>query len=209
MVILDISRKSLQTELGLQSRGNRPPSGSFQSLRLLSTSRPSRTPFRHPITLATAMAHRSSNQHTLTRLKAENAQLRSNYHRLINTVMQKHPELGSPPVPDWCTVVSCKEEGRILESQVEDISRLGPVGLDVTAEVFDRLRRDYASLLVAHRNVLREQAILNDDIKRLTRQSGTFTGSPRHPFLHCTEVCPFASLDTLHLHFLRIPTRPQ
>ena len=46
--------------------------------------------------------------------------------------MQKHPELGSPPAPNWRTVVTCREEDRVLESQLGDISRRGSAGLDVT-----------------------------------------------------------------------------
>ena len=207
--IPDTPRKPLQTDLELQNRDSRPLSGSFQSPCLDSGSSLSRTPLRNPITLAAAMAHCSSNQHTLDRLRAENARLRSQYYQLINTIMQKHPELGSPPVPDWCTIVCCKEEGRMLESQVEDISRRGSAGLDVTAEVFEQLRHDYGSLFLAHRNVLREQAVLDDDVKRLKRQFDTFTRFQKHPLLHCTEVCLFASLDTLYLRFFRILTKAQ
>ncbi|KAF9789453.1 hypothetical protein BJ322DRAFT_1042310 [Thelephora terrestris] len=155
-------------------------------------------PLRHPITLATAIAHCSSNHHTLSRLEAENAQLRTQYHQIINKLMQEHPESGSPPAPDWCTVIVCREEGRILESQFEDLSRRGSSGLDVTAGILGRLKYDYGSLLAAYRNVLREKALLKDDVKRLTRQSANFAGSQTHPFLHCvedTDETPIIGLD--------------
>ena len=107
--------------------------------------------------------------------------------------MQKHPELGSPPAPNWRTVVTCREEDRVLESQLGDISRRGSAGLDVTADILDRLSQDYGSLLTTYRGAIRERAVLEDDVKRLKRQSKTFTGSKKFPFLHCAEVNPFAS----------------
>ena len=123
--------------------------------------------------------------------------------------MQKHPELGSPPTPDWCTAVTCREEVQILESQLEDIARRGSVGLDVTAKVLDRLKHDYGSLLATYRKVIKEQVVLNDDVKHLKCQSRNFNGSKMRPFLYCAEVRHFASLDTLYLCLLRIPMRPR
>lgn len=118
--------------------------------------------------------------------------------------MQKHPELGTPPAPDWCTIVTCREEGRILESQLEDISGRGFAGLDVTSDVLDRLKNDYGFLLAAYRNVIRGQAVLKEDVKHLTRYSDTFASSRIRPFLHCvegTDGTPIIGLDDVCLAF--------
>jgi hypothetical protein len=134
-----------------------------------------------------------------TRLEAKNAQLRCQYHQLINALMQKHPESGSSLASNWRAVVTCREEGQILESQLEDLSKRGSTGLDVMAEVLDQLSHDYRSLLTIYRNVIGEQAVLNDNVKHFKRQFRTFTGSQNYPFPYFAEVSSFASLDTLYL----------
>ena len=123
--------------------------------------------------------------------------------------MQENPELGLPPAPDWCTVVTCREEGRLLKYQLQDISTRGSVGTDVTGDILGRLKHDYGSLLAAYRKVLKEQAILKDDVKRFTRQSNDFVDSQKHPFIHCvedTDETPIVGLDDVSFFALRSVT---
>lgn len=123
--------------------------------------------------------------------------------------MARSPDLASPPIPDWCTVVLCKEEGRSIESQFEDLSKRCSAGSDVTTDVFNQLMHDYGSLLTAYRNTLKERAILDDDLNRLKRQCDTFVGSHKRPFLQFVDVCFLGFPATLRLLSLRILIRFQ